>query len=163
VNAAQKAWATRRARLTATTAAVVIAATPAAAIVNVSNDATLAALTTINPAAATRQVAAEVACVVELYVDEQIGCGRFLFVVVEEGPQIVRLLRPSSLETVTVSRKYFDTHKIVPKRGAVNRTRVANIIRRNRALADKVNDRKGADVLADGGADAALALQLLAA
>jgi hypothetical protein len=161
MNAAQKAWATRRARAAAALLATAAPITPVAAW-QPSQTQTISAT-----AADVRRTAEVDDChLVELYVeDDKVGSGRRLFVVLETGASMVRLFQPSQLVTITVCRKYFDRKHIAQKRG-VARQRVAEIIRRNRALADRVNDAKllrGADMLQDGGADAVRALQLLVA
>lgn len=165
MNAAQKAWATRRARLAAGVATV-MAVSAAAPVVNRSWEQPVAQGRAATPQEV-RATAPVTECeLVEISIDEAtVGSGRRLFVVLEMGERMVRLFSPARLVTVAVERKYFEKYAIDARRG-VKRSRVAEIIRRNRALADRVNEaeqRTASEMLADGGADAVRALELLGA
>lgn len=164
---AQKAWATRKARLAASVAAVVSATSasalpPSSVIVNRSWEQPVAQVPAVAvPVFQTTPV--ERCELVEISIDDsKCGSGRRLFVVLEIGERMVRLFSPSSLVTVVVARSYYEKYAVGAK--GVKRSRVAAIIRRNRALADKVNEaeqRTAAAALPDGGADGVRALELL--
>lgn len=142
---AQKAWVTRRAMQAASaTVTVPAVAAPVSRIIQL------------------KPVAAPVADepLVNLWVDDPaVGCGLRLFVVVDRGDRFVSLMTPS-LATIRVERKYFDRYAKPATRG-VRRSRVAEIIRRNVAFADRVNAGAGRDVLSDGGAFLSTALRLV--
>src|SRR5882672_1447324 len=169
MNAAHKAWATRRARAAAAALMTSVAAMPAPAPVeakpagvhNVHTSADLVGIGAVSPVIFRGTQAVTDCQLVEISVDDSaVGSGRRLFVVLEEGDKMVRLFSPAKLVTITVDRKYFDKYGYWPARG-VKRSRVAEIIRRNIALADKINAAKLEDAVSDGGADAVAALQLL--
>ncbi|CAN7378435.1 hypothetical protein LJR220_003367 [Bradyrhizobium sp. LjRoot220] len=87
-----------------------------------------------------------------------IACGRRRYVVLDIGPRTVRLFSAPSLIGINITREEFDRRaKPVKHNGAI----VAGIIRRNIALADRVNDKAATLVLTDGGPDAVRALQVL--
>lgn len=138
MNAAQRAWATRRAR-----------------------DAARADIKTI--AAGIEQPSAAYdpkKPVVDIWLDDaKVGCGMRRYVVLECGPRAVKLFYYPSLVTVTVDRLTFD-RKAKPARDARKR-KIAQIIRDNVALAERVNAQAGRPVMAEGGARAKQTLAVL--
>jgi hypothetical protein len=96
---------------------------------------------------------------IEIELDRpDVGCGRRRYIVLDIGPRKVRLFSAPSLISIDVTREEFDRRaKPAKHNGAI----VAGIIRRNIALADRVNDKAGNLVLFDGGPDAVRALQVL--
>jgi hypothetical protein len=97
---------------------------------------------------------------VEFWVDDaDVGCGQFRFLVLDRGAHKVRLFYLSRLATIVVDRKKFDDNHTPARR--VNRTTLADIIRRNVAMADRVNDGAQRPVLSDGGTFAVRALELI--
>ncbi len=97
---------------------------------------------------------------VEYWVDHpDVGCGFFRFVVLDRGPRKVRLFYCSRLSTIIVNRAEFDRGHMPARK--FKRATLADIIRRNRALADKVNDREEREVIPDGGVFTVRALQLV--
>lgn len=96
---------------------------------------------------------------VEIELDRaDIGCGRRRYVVLDIGARVVRLFAAPSLITINVAREEFDRRARSVKHNAAT---VTGIIRRNIALADRVNDKAGTLVLTDGGPDAVQALRVL--
>lgn len=138
MNAAEKAWATRRARREARN----MIATLKRGIENPSP-----AYDTDKP-------------VVDLWLDDaRIGCGRRRFIVLECGSKAVKLFYPPQLATITVDRITFDRHAR-PAADAKPR-RLCRIIRDNIAQAKRVNAAAGRPVMAEGGPRARQALQVL--
>ncbi|MCC8963744.1 transposase [Bradyrhizobium sp. Pear76] len=138
MSAAQKAWATRRAR-----------------------DAARADLETLNRGIETPPTAfRESKPVVDLNINHHaVGCGMRRYVVLDCGPRLVRLFSYSKLIAITVDRLTFD-RKAIGARDA-KRDVIASIIRRNIALAEKINDEAKSIVMPDGGRDATRALEVL--
>jgi hypothetical protein len=135
---AQKAWETRRAKA------------EGRALVEKQN--AIAEQAIVSPRADARMV--------EIELDRSdVGCGRRRYVVLDIGPRMVRLVSAPSLIAIDVTREEFDRRaKAVRHNGKT----VAAIIRRNMALADRVNDKAQTVVLFDGGDAAKRALELLA-
>ena len=138
MNAAQKAWATRRAQAAAR-----------------SDIATLkAGVTKPSPAYDPEKP------VVDLWLDDvKVGCGQRRYVVLEVGAKAVKLFYPPQLVMVTVDRLTFDRHA-KPAKNAKPR-KLARIIRDNVASAKRINEAAGRPVMPDGGARAKQALQVL--
>ncbi|MBR0693636.1 hypothetical protein [Bradyrhizobium lablabi] len=138
MNAAQRAWATRRAMKA----------------IQTDRETLKAGIETPAPAFK------ESKPVVDLNIDHHaIGCGMRRYVVLEVGPRLVRLFYYPTLTTITVDRLTFD-RKAKYARDS-KRDVVARIIRQNLALADKINTQAQSIVMSDGGADAAKALEVL--
>lgn len=138
MNAAQRAWATRRAR----DAARVEIATIKAGVAEPSR-----AFDPDKP-------------VVDLWLDDvKVGCGVRRYVVLECGSKWVKLFYPPQLVLVTIDRVTFDRHA-KPARNAKVR-KLARIIRDNVASATRVNEAAGKPVMPDGGARAKQALRVL--
>ena len=138
MNAAQRAWATRRA----------VAAARA--------DQERLAAGIASPSTAFR----ESKPVVDINIDHRdVGCGLRRFVMLDCGPRLVRLFYYPTLTTITIDRLAFD-RKAKPARDAKRET-ITRIIRANQATADRVNNQAKAIVLNDGGADAVKALEVL--
>jgi hypothetical protein len=168
--AARKAWETMRARkamLGTMVAAVSLApaapSVPAAkpAIVNVSTSADFAPRVYVEP----ELVAVTELQYVSLYLVDHpvVGNGQREFIVLAMSSKRVKLFYSPSLETLEVSREVYDRgHMPVPSR-RFNRDRLAGLIRKRIALADRVNSEQMADVLSDGGADAQRVLELIEA
>jgi hypothetical protein len=89
----------------------------------------------------------------------EVGCGFFRFFVLDKGLKKVRLFYISRLTAIVVDRRHFDDHHTPARK--VDRKSIANIIRRNRALADRLNDEAKRDVMPDGGVYAERALALI--
>jgi hypothetical protein len=138
MNAAQKAWATRRAR-----------------------DAARADIVRLNAGVETPAVAyRENKPVVDINIDDaKVGCGTRRFVVLDCGPRVVRLFYYPTLVTITVDRLTFD-RKAKYARDS-KREKIAAIIRKNQKLADTINGEARKIVVPDGGADAVKALEML--
>lgn len=162
-NAAHKAWATRRAKaaLAATTASLPLPAPIAdakpAVIVNRWTAADLpVAKLYVEPAI----VAETEFRYIEIWLDDAIvGCGQRRFVVLGSSTKKVSLFCIHKLVTTTVDRVTFDRcHSPARK---VNKRSIAEIMRRNIALADRVNERHQAEVMPDGGAVAQNILAML--
>lgn len=138
MNAAQKAWATRRARAEARSTIATIKR-------GVENP---------SPAYDASKP------VVDLWLDDnRIGCGQRRFIVLECGTKAVKLFYPPQLATITVDRVTFDRHA-KPAADAKPR-KLARIIRDNVAQAKRVNEASGRPVMAEGGARSKQALQVL--
>jgi hypothetical protein len=138
MNAAQRAWATRRAR----DAARVEIATIKAGVTKPSP-----AFDPDKP-------------VIDLWLDDaRVGCGHRRYIVLEVGTKHVKLFYPPQLVLVTVDRVTFDRHAR-PARDAKVR-KLARIIRDNVAAAKRVNEAAGRPVMPDGGARAKQALAVL--
>lgn len=138
MNAAQRAWATRRAH--------------AAARVEIA--AIKAGVTRPSPAYDPDKP------VVDLWLDDaKVGCGQRRYIVLEVGTKAVKLFYPPQLVLVTVDRVTFDRHAR-PARDAKVR-KLARIIRDNVAAAKRVNEAAGKPVMPDGGARAKQALKVL--
>lgn len=138
MNAAAKAWATRRAH--------------AAARVEIA--AIKAGVTKPSPAFDPDKP------VVDLWLDDaRVGCGQRRYIVLEVGTKWVKLFYPPQLVLVTVDRVTFDRHAR-PARDAKVR-KLARIIRDNVASAKRVNEAAGRPVMPDGGARAKQALKVL--
>lgn len=138
MNAAQKAWATRRARESA----------------RIEIATVKAGIKTASPAYDPNRP------VVDLWLDDQrVGCGRRRYVVLEVGTKIVRLFYPPLLALVTIDRLTFDRHAR-PARDAKPRA-IRRIIRDNIAMANRLNHGLAKPVMSDGGARAKQALELL--
>jgi hypothetical protein len=138
MNAAQRAWATRRAR---DAARVEIAAIKAGV------EQPSRAFDPDKP-------------VVDLWLDDaRVGCGQRRYIVLEVGTRWVKLFYPPQLALVTIDRVTFDRHA-KPARDAKVR-KLARIIRDNVAAAKKINEAAGKPVMPDGGARAKQALQIL--
>lgn len=138
LNAAQRAWATRRAR----DAARVEIATIKAGVTKPSP-----AYDPDKP-------------VVDLWLDDaRVGCGQRRYIVLEVGTKHVKLFYPPQLVMITVDRVTFDRHAR-PARDAKVR-KLARIIRDNVAAAKRVNEAAGKPVMPDGGARAKQALRAL--
>lgn len=138
MNAAQRAWATRRAKAAARADQQQLAAGIAA------------------PSTAFR----ERKPVVDINIDHRdVGCGMRRFVVLDCGPRLVRLFYYPTLTTIVIDRLTFD-RKAKPARDTKRET-ITRIIRANQAIADRVNNQAKAIVLKDGGADAVKALEVL--
>jgi hypothetical protein len=153
--AAQKAWATIRARKAAALASTAVAPVAPvaievpAAIVNVSTDATLV---TLPVAPSPLWVAAPEFVACSMYVDDvAVGCGWHRFVVVETNDRCVRLFHPTRLVTVIVSRKSFDKHAKIDRHQRKAAKAITSIVRGNLAVVDRANDAAMAPVLSDGG------------
>lgn len=98
--------------------------------------------------------------VVDLWLDDvAVGCGQRRFVVLDVGERMVRLFYYPTLTTVTVDRLTFDRHARYAR--DAKRETITRIIRRNLALADKINSEARKPIVSDGGADAAKALEVL--
>ncbi len=139
MNAAQRAWATRRAMAAAR-----------------ADQERLAAGVEERPTAFR-----ESKPVVDLNIDHRdVGCGQRRYVVLDCGPRLVRLFYYPTLTTIVIDRLTFD-RKAKPARDAKRET-ITRIIRANQAIADRVNNQAKAIVLKDGGADAVKALEVLA-
>jgi hypothetical protein len=168
-DAARKAWATRRARAAAAMMVTTTALTPASAraavlpekpaIVNVSTSETFAPVRVyqrpvLEPVTEFRMV--------EMWVDTaEIGCGLFRFIVLAVSSIEVKLFQCSKLTAIVVPRADFDRLHVPALK--VKRAVLADIIRRNVRIADKINDNAMRPVVTDGGTDAVQALELLAA
>lgn len=138
MNAAQKAWATRRARDTAR------------ADIQTLNRGVEQPSAVYDPKRP----------VVDIWLDDaKVGCGMRRYVVLECGSRWVKLFYYPSLVTVTVDRLTFD-RKAKPAKDAHKRT-IARIIRENMAQAERINAQAKRPVMADGGARAKQALQVL--
>lgn len=175
MNAAQKAWATRRARaaaaLMATSAIVAPAIAPVAPVVISSGDELAAIYAAKETARAARIAEAADALtfkpatelqVVTYWVDSAaVGCGERLFVLIARSGREVQLLDPCKLISITADAKNFDKYAKPLRRGQFKRERIATTIRAARDLADRLNAEAGSMKMADGGADAVRALQLL--
>jgi hypothetical protein len=167
LNAAQKAWATRRARAAALGSAMLIvpaapmavAAIAAPVIVHRSSDVVY------------RPYAAPVEPVIEaitefrpvlLWLDNaEVGCGERLFVVLGMSSKKVRLFYASTLTTIEVARDTFDRQHVPVGARRVSRDRMAKIVRDRIAFADRLNDQNGKEVMNDGGKNAQDALALI--
>ena len=138
MNAAQRAWATRRSR-----------------------EAARADIQKLNAGIATPAPAfKESKPVVDLWVDDaKIGCGRRRFVVLDCGPRVVRLFCYPLLTTIIVDRLTFDRSAKYARDSKPSK--IADIIRANLKMADRINAQAKAMVFNDGGADAARALEVL--
>lgn len=138
MNAAQRAWATRRAREAARADIAVLNA----GVTEPSN-----AFDPKKP-------------VVDINIDDaKVGCGMRRYVVLDCGPRLVRLFYYPRLITLTVDRLTFD-RKAKRARDA-DRKKISAIIRENVAMADRMNDAAGTLVMSDGGDAAVKALQVL--
>lgn len=96
---------------------------------------------------------------VQLWLDRQdVGCGYRRYTVLEVGERTVRLFSASKLIAIEVDRREFDRWaRAVRHKGNT----IADIIKRNIALVDRVNDGAGQLVLFDGGSAAVRALAVL--
>lgn len=138
LNAAQKAWATRRAR---------DAARADIAVLNAGVTEPSAAFNPKKP-------------VVDLDIDDaKVGCGMRRYVVLDVGPRLVRLFYYPLLATVVVDRLTFDRKARSAKK--TDPQVISRIIRENLARVDRINDAAGTLVMSDGGPSTALALQVL--
>lgn len=138
MNAAQKAWATRRAR----EAARVEIATKAKGI------------KTPSPAYDPDKP------VVDLWLDDsRVGCGQRRYIVLEVGTRLVKLFYPPRLIMLTIDRLTFDRHA-KPAADAKPRT-LRRIIRDNMAYAKRINEASGTNVMPEGGARAKQAIAVL--
>lgn len=96
---------------------------------------------------------------VEIELDcKEVGSGRRRYVVLDTGARMVRLFSASSLIAIDVHRLEFEKRARAVK---FNPKTVAEIIRRNIALADRLNDKAADVVLFDGGEAAVRALAVL--
>jgi hypothetical protein len=138
MNAAQKAWATRRAR-----------------------DAARADIVTLNKGVEAPSPALnESKPVVDLYLhDSPVGSGLRRYIVLECGPKWVKLFYYPSLTMVRIDRLTFD-RKAKAAKDAKKRT-LARIIRANVELAERINRQAGKPVMAEGGVWAKQALAVL--
>jgi hypothetical protein len=128
-----------------------------AAMVNVTTDASFEPVSIAAPKVVEEL---EKLKVCELWVDDAlVGCGFRRFIVLEEGDRTVRLFSAAKLAAIKVDRRYFEQKAKFDRRP--NRRAIADIIRRNVAMADRINDREQAPIVSDGGKDACTALQLL--
>jgi hypothetical protein len=138
MNAAQRAWATRRAKAAA----------------RADQETLKAGVEAPSPALKTSKP------VVDINIDHHaIGCGTRRYVVLDCGPRLVRLFYYPTLTAVTIDRLTFD-RKAKYARDA-KRDTIARIIRQNQQLADKINNQAKAIVMPDGAADAVKALEVL--
>lgn len=138
MNAAQRAWATRRAR---------DAARADIKTLNAGVDKPSAVLDPDKP-------------VVDIDLDDvKLGCGMRRFVVLECGPRWVRLFYPPRLVAVRIDRLTFD-RKARPAKDAKKRV-LARIIRQNVENAKRINAEAGRPVMAEGEGAAKLALAVL--
>jgi hypothetical protein len=138
MNAAQKAWATRRAR-----------------------DAARADIKTISKGIDQPSAAYDPKRpVVDIFLDDnKVGSGLRRYVVLECGPRVVRLFYYPTLTLVKVDRLTFD-RKAKPAKDAKKRT-IARIIRANVEQAERINKQSGRPVMAEGSAWAKQALAVL--
>lgn len=137
---AQKAWETRRAKA------------DGRAIVEARKiEAASAPPAVMSPASEARHV--------KLWLDRQdVGCGYRRYTVLDVGDRTVRLFSASKLIAIDVDRREFDQWaKPVRHKG----TTISNIIKRNIAMVDRVNDDAGEIVLFDGGVAAQRAMEIL--
>lgn len=137
---AQKAWQTRRLlaeqRAKVEAAAAIVAAAPPRS--------------KLNPLSSK---------MVEINLDRaDVGCGWRRYVVLEVGPGWVKLFSAAMLKSVDIRRAEFD---LKAKATKFDKAAVAAIIRRNRAMADRLNEQAKAIVMPDGGADAVKAMELM--
>jgi hypothetical protein len=137
MSAAQKAWATRRARDSARVEIATIKA-------GVSRPS--AAFDPDKP-------------VVDLWLDDiKVGCGQRRYVVLECGTKWVRLFYPPRLISLTIDRVTFDRHA-KPATNAKPKV-LRRIIRDNVAMAKRINEL-GDHAMPDGGARAKQAVRAL--
>jgi hypothetical protein len=100
------------------------------------------------------------AVVIEINLDRaDVGSGWRRWIVLSAGAAWVRLFNASTLQSIDVRRAVFDKGARVAK---FNRDNLAAIIKRNVALADRVNGREQKIIISDGGADAVAALGRIA-
>lgn len=134
-NAAHKAWETRRLKAAGR------------AIVEAAKVAKTAPVVT-SPLADARMVS--------MWMDNvEIGCGYRRFIVLDVGPRFVKLFSASKLATIEVLRSEFDRYAREVRGKAKT---VTAIIKRNVAMADRINTEKLAIVVNDGGANAVKAI-----
>src|ERR1700724_1969420 len=116
MNAAQRAWATRRATAAAR-----------------------ADIVTLNQGVAAPAPAfKENKPVVDIALDDpKVGCGLRRYVVLDCGPRLVRLFCYPTLTTITIDRLTFDRKAKYARDSKA--ARITAIIRRNLKLADKIN------------------------
>ena len=138
MNAAQKAWATRRAR-----------------------DAARDDIKTLNVGVQVPSVAYDPSRpVVDLNIDDpRVGCGWRRYVVLECGTRWVKLFYYPLLTIVTIDRLTFDRKAKVAK-DAKKRT-ISRIIRANLQQARRINAQAKKPVMAEGGVRAKQALAML--
>ena len=138
LNAAQKAWATRRARQAARDDIKTISA----------------GVSTPAPAYDPKKP------VVDIWLDDvKVGCGTRRFVVLECGPRWVKLFYYPTLSTIRIDRLTFD-RKARLATDSKKRT-IANIIRRNVEQAKRINEHARKPVMPEGGSAAKQALAVL--
>lgn len=183
LNAAQKAWITRRAKLAAAVATIVAGSPDQPVVIMPAvtvdtgiklppppksgriGDAVVAPAAAwqaprVAMVSADAMVPATEFEMVEMRLDDAaIGCGQFRLIVIERSDRTVRLFNAPKLATVTVSREHFE--KTAKPARHVRRAVLADIIRRNLALADRVNGQAQRIVMDDGGRFAVAALTLL--
>ncbi len=167
LNAAQRAWITRRAKAAAArpdagpvmiVPAVQVRGIP---LPQVERAPFAPIVIPVNPVAQPKPEIAIESPICQLFVDDvSVGCGHRVFVVVMIEEKVVTLLSPSSLAVVRVDRKRFEKKADMRPRG-VARHRVLAILRRNLAMIDSINSAAGAEKISDGGVHASRALQLL--
>ncbi len=158
LNPAQKAWITRRAKMAARASTAV---TPAPSVARPPFTPIEIPVNYRPPQEAPAHEPWAGPPAVSLYVDDNVvGSGARVFVVLGVDDRLATLFSPSQLITTRVARKYLE--KRFQTKG-VNAKRVAAIIRRNVALADRINGGALKDKIADGGADAVRALELVEA
>jgi hypothetical protein len=98
---------------------------------------------------------------VELYVDDAaVGCGLRRFIVLDRGPHKARLFCASPMATIIVDRSRLDEFAVPARK--VRRDILTEVIHRNIAIADRVNDKAMKNKADDGGVYAVRALALLA-
>jgi hypothetical protein len=138
MNAAQRAWQTRRAKMA----------------IQADRETLKAGVATPAPAFK------ESKPVVDIDIDHHAtGCGMRRFVVLDCGQRLVRLFYYPTLTTIAIDRLTFDRKAKYARDSKPSK--IAEIIRRNVALADKINEQARSIVVSDGGADVSKALEVL--
>jgi hypothetical protein len=99
---------------------------------------------------------------VNLWVDDPVvGCGFRMFVVLAMSKTKVKLFYHPSLDTTTISREVFDRRHMPVGPRRCSRDGMVAHIRKRIALADRINADAAREVMTDGGADAQRALELI--
>lgn len=140
LNPAQKAWQTRRLLAEARAKAEIAKATAIAA-------------------PSPRKLPLIDARVIEINLERtDVGCGWRRYVVLEVGDTWVKLFSAAQLLAIEIRRAEFDLKARAAK---YDGGKILEIIRRNIALADRLNGQAQAPVMPDGGADAVRAMELI--
>jgi len=162
MNAAQKAWATRRARAAAAApfpAAVIAAPAMLAKPAPIVNRDFGGYVPTVYVAPVLEPVT-ELE-VVDIWLDHPVvGCGNRRYVVLAKSRRDVQLFYVPRLTTITISREEFDKAHMPGRK--VRPKVIAQIVRDKLAMVDKINSAASAEVMTDGGADTVRVLELLA-